>query len=172
MDIIMETLKKVQPISNIESIAEGYRQEGQTIVFTNGCFDLLHVGHVRYLQQARSYGDCLVVGVNSDRSVKVLKGEKRPIVNQDYRAELLAALESVSLVVIFDELDPLRLISLVKPDILVKGADWGPQHIIGREFVEQNGGQVIRLPLVPEMSTTHLINTIRDRFGRDEQPST
>ncbi|MGA1875181.1 MAG: D-glycero-beta-D-manno-heptose 1-phosphate adenylyltransferase [bacterium] len=168
----METSKKVQPIGNIESIVTGYRQRGQTIVFTNGCFDLLHVGHARYLQQARSYGDYLVVGVNSDRSVKTLKGEMRPVVNQDYRAELLAALESVSLVVIFDELDPLRLISLVKPDILVKGADWGSEHIIGREFVEQNGGQVIRLPLVPEMSTTHIINTILDRFGQNEQHRT
>jgi len=170
--MILETSKKVQPIDNIESIVTGYRQGGQTIVFTNGCFDLLHVGHVRYLQKARSYGDYLVVGVNSDRSVKTLKGEMRPVVNQDYRAELLAALESVSLVVIFDELDPLRLISLVKPDILVKGADWGPQHIIGREFVEQKGGQVIRLPLVPEMSTTHIINTILDRFGQNEQHGT
>ena len=161
----MQPMLKIQPIANIRDIVTERKQRGEKIVFTNGCFDLLHVGHVRYLREARSHGDCLLVGLNSDRSIRTIKGENRPILPQEQRAEVLAALEFVDLVVIFEEPDPLRLIALVQPDVLVKGADWGYDQIIGREVVEQNGGQVIRIPLVPDMSTTTIINLIRSRFG-------
>lgn len=156
---------KIQPIVKIKNIITERKNRGEKIVFTNGCFDLLHVGHVRYLREARSCGDYLVIGLNSDRSIQSIKGEKRPILPQEQRAEVLAALEFVDLVVIFDELDPLPLISLVQPDVLVKGADWEYDEIIGREVVEQGGGRVVRISLVPDMSTTTIINLIRSRFG-------
>ncbi|MEW5803108.1 MAG: D-glycero-beta-D-manno-heptose 1-phosphate adenylyltransferase [bacterium] len=161
------TLLKIQSIDNISDIVAARKARGERIVFTNGCFDLLHVGHTRYLREARSCGDCLVVGLNSDHSIRAIKGEKRPILPEGQRAEVLAALECVDLVVIFEEPDPLRLICLVQPDILVKGADWAHDRIIGREVVEQRGGQVIRIPLVPDMSTTAIIDIIRSRFGRN-----
>jgi D-beta-D-heptose 7-phosphate kinase/D-beta-D-heptose 1-phosphate adenosyltransferase len=137
------------------------RREGKTIVFTNGVFDLLHPGHLRYLQQARSLGDALVVGVNSDRSVRVNKGEGRPITPQDERAEVLEALACVDGVVIFDELTPHELIAAVQPDILVKGDDWAEHAIVGRDIVEARGGRVVRVPIEPGYSTTRIIEKIR-----------
>ena len=156
---------KIQPIDKIKDLVIERKRRGEKIVFTNGCFDLLHIGHTRYLWQARSCGDCLLIGLNSDRSIRAIKGQMRPIIPQEQRAELLAALECVDLVVIFDEPDPLGLIRLVQPDILVKGADWGYDQIIGREVVEAEGGRVVRIPLVPGVSTTAIINLIRTRFG-------
>ncbi|MEW6380371.1 MAG: D-glycero-beta-D-manno-heptose 1-phosphate adenylyltransferase [bacterium] len=163
--MLVDPRLKIQPIDRIQDIVTGRKAKGEKIVFTNGCFDLLHVGHTRYLQEARACGDCLLIGLNSDRSIRLIKGESRPILPQEQRAEVLAALECVDLVVVFDEPDPLRLISLVQPDILVKGADWGYDQIIGREVVEAGGGRVVRIPLVPDVSTTTIINLIRSRFG-------
>lgn len=138
------------------------RATGKRIVFTNGCFDLLHVGHIRYLQEARALGDLLVVGVNSDSSVRTLsKGPDRPIVPDLQRAEVLAALACVDYVTLFDEPDPLRLISDLQPDILAKGGDWRPDQIIGRQVVERRGGRVVSIPLVPNISTTTLVRRIR-----------
>lgn len=138
------------------------RSSGKRIVFTNGCFDLLHVGHVRYLQAARALGDRLVVGVNTDRSVRSLaKGPDRPIVPEAQRAEVLAALVCVDYVTLFDEPTPLALIAEVQPDVLVKGGDWKPEQIVGRELVEARGGRVMAIPLTPDASTTGLINKIR-----------
>ena len=137
------------------------RQAGARIVFTNGCFDLLHVGHTRYLQAARELGEVLVVGVNTDRSVRGLKkGTARPIVPDSQRAEVLAALGCVDYVVLFDEPDPYALIRVVQPDVLVKGGDWKPEHIVGRDLVEGRGGRVLAIPLVPGISTTALVQKI------------
>lgn len=137
------------------------RQAGARIVFTNGCFDLLHVGHTRYLQAARELGEVLVVGVNTDRSVRGLKkGTARPIVPDSQRAEVLAALGCVDYVVLFDEPDPYALIRAVQPDVLVKGGDWKPEYIVGRDLVEGRGGRVLSIPLVPGISTTALVQKI------------
>ena len=138
------------------------RTEKKKIVFTNGCFDLMHVGHTRYLQAAKQLGDLLVVGVNSDASVKSLnKAPDRPIVNEAQRAEVLAALGCVDYVVIFTDPDPLSLITTLQPDVLVKGGDWALDRIVGRDVVEGRGGIVKTIPLVPGMSTTSLIQRIR-----------
>ena len=138
------------------------RGKGKRIVFTNGCFDLLHIGHTRYLQAARSLGDLLVVGVNTDDSVRGLeKASDRPIVPEAQRAEVLAALSCVDFVVLFAEPDPKRLITAIQPDVLVKGGDWTPDTIVGREAVENRGGVVRTIPLVPGMSTTALVQRIR-----------
>ena len=133
---------------------------GRRLVFTNGCFDILHVGHARYLAEAKKQGDLLLVAVNTDTSVKRLKGEKRPIVPQDERAELLSALDSVDFVVTFDEDTPLQLIEKVKPDVLVKGGDWPVEQIVGHQVVLDNGGQVKSLNFVEGKSTTNIVEKI------------
>jgi rfaE bifunctional protein nucleotidyltransferase chain/domain len=133
------------------------QSRGGTVVFTNGVFDLLHPGHVRYLNDARRLGDLLIIGVNSDRSVRANKGDNRPINRADERVEILLALDVVDAVVVFDEDTPLNVITAIQPDILVKGADWGPDNIVGREIVEQRGGRVVRLELAKGFSTTSLI---------------
>ena len=133
------------------------------VVFTNGVFDLLHPGHVRYLTDARRLGDALVVGVNSDRSVRMNKGPQRPINPEHERAEVLAALACVDLAVIFDEDTPQVLITQIQPDVLVKGADWGEHSIVGRDVVEARGGRVVRMELSPGFSTTSLIERTRTR---------
>lgn len=137
------------------------RARKERLVFTNGCFDLLHIGHTRYLQEARKLGDCLIVGINSDASVRAIKPDGRPIVPQAQRAEVLAALACVDHVVIFDEPDPRSLIAAVQPDVLVKGGDWPPDQIVGREIVQARGGTVITIPLVPDVSTTTLVQRIK-----------
>jgi rfaE bifunctional protein nucleotidyltransferase chain/domain len=138
------------------------RRAGRTIVFTNGCFDLLHPGHVRSLREARRFGDRLVVGVNSDESVRRLgKGAGRPVAEQADRAEVLAALEMVDYVSIFDENTPLELVRLVEPDVLVKGGDWAADEIVGGDLVRARGGRVERLSYHPEFSTTNLLRRIR-----------
>ena len=143
------------------AFAEGVRSRGGRVVFTNGVFDLLHPGHVRYLQDARALGDALIVAVNSDRSVRAIKGPERPITPEHERAELLLALNPVDAVVIFDEDTPRAIITRIQPDILVKGADWGPNDIVGRDVVEQRGGRVVRIELAPGFSTSALIERVR-----------
>jgi D-beta-D-heptose 7-phosphate kinase/D-beta-D-heptose 1-phosphate adenosyltransferase len=135
---------------------------GRIVVFTNGVFDLLHPGHVRYLQQARALGDALIVGVNSDRSVRAIKGPSRPINAEAERAEVLSALACVDAVVVFDEQTPRDLIASVQPDILVKGADWAADAIVGRDIVEARGGKVIRIPVEPGYGTSAIIRRIRE----------
>ncbi|MEQ1756822.1 MAG: D-glycero-beta-D-manno-heptose 1-phosphate adenylyltransferase [Vicinamibacterales bacterium] len=137
--------------------AEAAHEHGQIIVFTNGVFDLLHPGHVRYLREARMLGDRLVVGVNSDRSVKAIKGPSRPVTPEAERAEILLSLDSVDAVVIFDEVTPLALITLLQPDVLVKGADWKAEEIVGRDVVESRGGRVVRITFSDGHSTSELI---------------
>jgi rfaE bifunctional protein nucleotidyltransferase chain/domain len=137
------------------------RAAGGTVVFTNGVFDLLHPGHVRYLQQARAFGDALIVGVNSDRSVREVKGPDRPITSEDERAEVLAALTCVDAVVIFDEGTPHALISALQPDVLVKGADWAEDAIVGRDIVEARGGRVVRADISQGYSTSAIVDRIR-----------
>ena len=137
------------------------RAARKTVVFTNGVFDLLHPGHVRYLAEARRLGDVLIVGVNSDRSVRAIKGPGRPITPEAERAEILAALASVDGVVVFDEDTPHAVIGRLQPDVLVKGADWGADRIVGRDIVEGRGGRVVRIPLAPGYSTTAILARIR-----------
>lgn len=138
-------------------------RQSQKVVFTNGCFDILHVGHVRYLQAARKLGDCLVVGLNSDTSVRELKGPTRPIQNEQDRSEILAALECVGFVVLFSESTPLKLIEFVRPDVLVKGGDWSVDQIVGSSFVQSYGGLVQSLPFVAGRSSTDIIEKILSR---------
>ena len=143
------------------------REAGKKVVFTNGCFDLLHPGHVRYLQQARCLGDALIVALNSDRSVRELKGDKRPILTENERAEVMAALACVDYVTVFDEPTPREIIAALLPDVLVKGGDWSLDTIVGREEVEAAGGQVLSLPFVDGCSTTDVIERIAQRYGRN-----
>ena len=137
------------------------RASGKTIVFTNGVFDLLHIGHLRYLQEAKRLGDALLVGVNSDRSVRFLKGSGRPITAEEERAEVLAALTCVDGVVIFDEETPRDLIQAIQPDVLVKGSDWAEDAIVGRDIVEARGGRVVRVAIQPGYSTTRIVEKIK-----------
>ncbi len=148
---------KVCPAEKLETTISQLKAEGKKIVFTNGCFDLLHVGHVRYLQEAKKLGDALVVGINSDASVKRLKGPTRPVQNEQDRAEILAALEAVDATVLFTEDTPENLIHKVKPDILVKGGDWKIDSIVGAPFVMSYGGKVMSLQFVDGKSTTKII---------------
>jgi rfaE bifunctional protein nucleotidyltransferase chain/domain len=143
--------------------ATSVRSSGKRVVFTNGCFDILHAGHIRYLAAARSEGDALVVGLNSDASVKSIKTDNRPIIPEEQRAEVLAGLWCVDYVTLFDEPDPLALIEAVKPDVLVKGADWAEEKIVGAEFVKANGGRVVRVSMVPDISTSRIIQRIIKR---------
>ena len=152
--------KKIKSPNQLKKILGVLKRQGRKIVFTNGCFDILHVGHIRYLSRARELGDILVVGLNTDRSVRKIKGEKRPIVCEKERAEVLSALKVVDYVVLFDEPDPLALIKTLKPAILVKGADWPEDKIIGGDVIKESGGKVVRIPLVPGSSSTNLIERI------------
>lgn len=162
---------KIRPRSELAGLLADRRARGDRIVFTNGCFDLLHIGHTRYLEAARAFGDLLVVGVNSDTSVRALnKGSDRPVVPEAQRAEVVAALGCVDYVVIFEEPDPAKLIAEVRPDVLVKGGDWAPDRIVGRDVVGARGGQVRTVPLVPGVSTTAMVRKIRDQAA--DQPAT
>lgn len=144
------------------AFAARVRAGGGVVVFTNGVFDLLHPGHVRYLREARALGDALIVAINSDRSVRAYKGGDRPINPEGERAEVLLALDSVDAVTIFDEETPHGIITAIQPDVLVKGADWGPDHIVGRDVVEARGGRVVRMDLSPGFSTTALVEKVRN----------
>jgi D-beta-D-heptose 7-phosphate kinase/D-beta-D-heptose 1-phosphate adenosyltransferase len=143
------------------AFASDQRARGRRIVFTNGVFDILHPGHLRYLQQARTLGDVLIIGLNSDASVRRNKGPERPINSETERAEILAALECVDAVVIFDEETPAEIIRAIQPDVLVKGADWAEDAIVGRDTVEARGGRVVRVAIEPGFSTTEIIQKIR-----------
>jgi len=159
-----DMLSKILELQDLIKVVHDLRELGKKIVFTNGCFDILHVGHVRYLTAARSEGDILVVGLNSDGSVKSIKPENRPIVNQEQRAEVLAGLECVDYITVFNEPDPLKVINELKPDVLVKGADWIEKEIIGADIVKANGGKVVRVSVVPEVSTSRIIQRIAKRY--------
>ena len=160
----MDSQSKIMEARALADKLEGLLKTGKQLVFTNGCFDMLHVGHVRYLSAARNEGDLLVVGLNSDQSIKSIKGQQRPIVTQVQRAEIVASLMSVDYVTFFDEPDPLKLIQLLKPTILVKGADWNADEIIGADVVKARGGRVVRVPLVKDVSTSAMIKKIVKRF--------
>ena len=151
----------IYTMDTIGGAADAWRQAGLTIVFTNGCFDLLHPGHVRYLKEASELGDLLVAGINTDRSVRNLKGPGRPVLALEERSEVLLALRSVHAVVPFDEDTPLELIRRVRPHVLVKGGDWAVENIVGGEIVQAGGGQVLSLPFHEGTSTTEIIRRIR-----------
>ena len=159
---------KIRGREALRDVLDAQRQQGRTIVFTNGCFDLLHVGHVKYLQKARSLGDLLVLGLNSDDSIRRLKGENRPLIGQDERAHILAALDCIDHVVIFDEDTPLELIRVLRPDILVKGGDYSPEGVVGKEVVESYGGRVELITFVDGKSTTNIIEKILQQYGNEE----
>ncbi|WP_456392136.1 D-glycero-beta-D-manno-heptose 1-phosphate adenylyltransferase [Persephonella sp.] len=144
-------------------IIEKWRKEGKKIVFTNGCFDIIHAGHVDYLEKAKALGDVLVVGMNSDDSVRRIKGKERPINPQEYRKRVLEALKPVDLVIVFDEDTPENLIKAVKPDVLVKGGDWSIENIVGADFVKSYGGQVTTIDFVYDISTTKIIQKARNK---------
>ena len=152
---------KILSLDELLGVREGLRAAGKTLVFTNGVFDLLHVGHVRYLAAARALGDALVVAINSDRTVRELKGDRRPVINESERAEVLAALRFVTYVTVFDDVSPRRLIAGLLPDVLVKGGDYGLDEIHGREEVEAAGGKVISLPFVDGASTSMIIERMK-----------
>ncbi len=158
---------KIKVLDELEEILNRHRKENKKIVFTNGCFDILHVGHIEYLKFSRKQGDVLVIGLNTDRSVREQKGDKRPFVSEDERARLISALEDVGYVILFDELTPDKLIRRIKPDVLVKGEDWKEKGVVGREYVESYGGKVILAPLVKDVSTTDIVSRILERSGQD-----
>lgn len=153
--------EKILTLEAASKVMEDLKKEGLILVFTNGCFDLLHPGHVSLLSRSKAHGDRLIVGLNGDDSVRSLKGPGRPILPQKDRAMMLAHLECVDFVVIFEETTPINAIKAVRPDVLIKGADWKEGEIIGQEFVEGYGGRVIRLSLIPGLSTSALIARIR-----------
>ena len=163
---IMEPYRlKIQDLSEAKKERARLKTEGKKFVFTNGCFDILHTGHLRYLFAAGESGDYLMVGLNSDRSVRAIKGPERPIVPQDQRAEMLAALSFVDGVVVFDEEDPLDIITQLMPDVLVKGEDWEEDDIIGADVVRTYGGEVRRISFVSGFSTSHMIKKIKQGSG-------
>jgi len=151
---------KIKNLGELVEIVEDLKKEGKKIVFTNGCYDLIHIGHVRCFRDSKKLGDVLIVAINSDRSVRSIKGPTRPVIPQDERAEIMSALKSVDYVTIFDQCDPLQIIASIRPDILVKGGDWDLDTIIGRDVVVSYGGKVFALPLVPGVSTTQIINKV------------
>ncbi|RMG48740.1 MAG: D-glycero-beta-D-manno-heptose 1-phosphate adenylyltransferase [Acidobacteria bacterium] len=153
-------MSKILDRQSLIARRQQWRRQGRRVVFTNGCFDLIHPGHVRFLHQARALGDILVVAINSDRSVRQLKGPGRPILSEDERCEVLAAFEVVDVVTVFDDITPRGLIAALLPDILVKGGDWPLDQIVGREEVEAAGGRVYSLPYVRGYSTTEIIERI------------
>ena len=158
--------EKIKTKEDLRRITEDLKKKGKRIVFTNGCFDLLHLGHIRYLEKAKSLGDILVVGVNSDRSVQNLKGPKRPILPQEERTEILSGLGCVDYITVFDEQTPLELISSLQPHTLVKGGDWTKETTVGKEVVERSGGEVVILPFEKGSWTSNLIETILKRYEK------
>jgi len=158
--------QKLKAREDLIQIVKDLKAKKKRIVFTNGCFDLLHVGHVRYLEEAKVLGDVLIVGVNSDASVRKLKGPKRPILPEKERTEILSGLGCVDYVTVFDEADPLNLISSLQPNVLAKGGDWRKDQIVGKEVVERSGGEVVVIPLVKNASTSNLIETILKRYEK------
>jgi len=156
---------KLKSAAEIEAIAAQARRNGQIVVFTNGCFDLVHRGHVHLLRAAKATGDLLIVALNSDRSISEIKGPKRPIMPETDRIELIAAMEMVDYVVVFDEPEPTALIDVIKPDVLAKGADWKADKVVGAELVEKSGGRVVRIPYLQGFSTSEIIERIVKQHG-------
>ncbi|MBN2431500.1 MAG: D-glycero-beta-D-manno-heptose 1-phosphate adenylyltransferase [Acidobacteria bacterium] len=159
-------LEKLKQLAELQQIVRREQAHGRRVVFTNGCFDLLHAGHIHYLREAAAQGDILIIALNSDDSVRRLKGAARPIQPEEERAEILCALAMVDYVTIFAEDTPQAVIRTLLPDVLVKGGDWTPDNIVGRQEVEAAGGRVLSLPFTPGYSTTGLIDKIRSAFGR------
>jgi rfaE bifunctional protein nucleotidyltransferase chain/domain len=160
-------MNKLLSWEELKREVERLRDEGKSIAFTNGCFDILHVGHVRYLREARKAGDVLVLALNSDASVRALKGEKRPLVPQTERAEVVASLTSVDYVTLFDETTPLKLIEYLRPDLLVKGGDWKEEQIVGRDAVRSWGGRVVVCAMTEGASTTNIVQKILRTYGNE-----
>jgi D-beta-D-heptose 7-phosphate kinase/D-beta-D-heptose 1-phosphate adenosyltransferase len=158
--------QKIKKREELLGIIKDLKAKGKRIVFTNGCFDLLHVGHIRYLEEAKTLGDILIVGVNSDASVRKLKGPKRPVLLVEDRTEILSGLGCVDYITVFDELDPLALITSLQPNVLVKGGDWTKEQTVGKEVVERSGGEVVIIPFVEGASTSNLIETILGRYEK------
>jgi len=156
-------------LTELKRLRQGWKRRGRTVVFTNGVFDILHRGHVEYLTAAKALGEYLIVGVNSDTSVKKIKGPLRPIVPEEDRAYLVSQLEAVDAVCLFAEETPAETIRALKPDVLVKGADWKVEEVVGKDIVEASGGKVLTIPLVPRRSTTNIIERIRELY-RSESP--
>ena len=163
------SIEKIKTLDEVVRLRAPMRTEGKKLVFTNGCFDILHAGHVRYLNHARALGDALVVAVNSDQSVRAIKGPARPVVPEMERAEVLAALACVDMVFIFGDPTPQRVIDALVPDVLVKGADWQIDDIVGRRTVESAGGTVRNIALVEGSSTSGIIERVLERFGRRQE---
>ncbi|MCE5281729.1 MAG: D-glycero-beta-D-manno-heptose 1-phosphate adenylyltransferase [Deltaproteobacteria bacterium] len=159
-------MKKVLSRADLKREVERLRAEGKRIAFTNGCFDILHVGHCQYLREARKQGDLLILALNSDASVRAIKGPKRPLVPQQERAEIVASLEAVDYVTIFDESTPLELIELFRPDVLVKGADWKEEDVVGGDAVRSWGGRVVLIPMTEGASTTNIVERILQVYGK------
>ena len=161
-------MNKILEREALRNKLEALRKKGKRIAFTNGCFDILHVGHVRYLREAKKTADVLVLAINSDASVRSIKGEKRPLMTENERAEVLAALEFIDFVTIFPELTPLELINYLKPDVLIKGGDWPEEKVVGREEIKKWGGRVAIIPEVEGKSTTNVVEKIRKLYGADK----
>jgi len=159
-----QTADKILNLSEAQALVARWQGDGEKVVFTNGCFDIVHLGHIDYLEKARAMGDRLVLGLNTDASVSRLKGPLRPVVNEQARARLMAALSFVDTVILFDEQTPLQLIEALGPDILVKGDDYSVENIVGADFVKANGGEVKTIPLVKGYSTSSLIEKIRKAY--------
>lgn len=158
-------MDKIMTRDKLKAELDRQRMKGKKIVFTNGCFDIIHVGHTRYLNEAKKLGDILVLALNSDSSVRLLKGEKRPLIPETERAEVVASLASVDYVTIFAETTPRDLIEYLRPDILVKGGDWAEENVVGRELVQSWGGRVAIIPEVRGSSTTNVVEKIRKTYG-------
>jgi len=159
-------MNKIYSREKLKDKIDALREKGKKIVFTNGCFDILHVGHTRYLKEAKKQGDILVLGLNSDESVRSLKGEKRPLIPENERADMVASLESIDYVTIFHELTPLELIEYLKPDVLVKGGDWKEKDVVGRDSVAAWGGRVVIIPEIKGSSTTNIIEKVKKAYCR------
>ncbi len=159
-------MNKVLSRAELKGVVEQLRAEGKRIAFTNGCFDILHVGHCQYLREARKQGDLLILALNSDASVRAIKGPKRPLVPEQERAEIVASLEAVDYVTIFNESTPLDLIELLRPDVLVKGADWKKEDVVGGDAVRSWGGKVVLIPMTEGASTTNIVERILQVYGK------
>ena len=157
-------MNKILERTALKDKLEELRKKGKKIAFTNGCFDILHVGHVRYLREAKKTADVLVLALNSDSSVRSIKGEERPLIPEKERAEILAALEFIDFITIFNELTPLELINYLKPDILIKGGDWPEEKVVGREEIKKWGGRVAIIPEVEGKSTTNIVEKIKKLY--------
>ncbi len=156
---------KIYSLDNLKNQVKSWKKSGKKIVFTNGCFDIIHRGHIEILTQTADLGDKLIIGLNSDKSIKILKGEKRPIIEEKYRAILLASLSFVDAIVVFSEDTPINLINKIMPDVLAKGGDYEIEKIVGHEVVQKNGGKVILIPFLNGFSSTNIIEKIKKNNG-------